>query len=94
MSYRLQRRQLIAADLPTVFRFFKDPRNLEAITPPWLGFRLVEGVEMEDVVEYALPFGPLGRLAHAVAVRRDLDAIFVYRGKRIDGIFQPKEVTV
>ena len=155
MSYRLHQRQLIAADLPTVFRFFKDPRNLEAITPPWLGFRLAEvsgrevaegtriryrlrvhgiplrwesriaeyeenarfadamvrvpyrtwyhrhlfravpeGVGMEDVVEYALPFGPLGRLAHAVAVRRDLDAIFAYRGKRIEEIFKTKEVTV
>jgi ligand-binding SRPBCC domain-containing protein len=144
---------LIGADLPAVFRFFKDPRNLEPITPPWLRFRVLEasdrevaqgtricyrlrlhgiplrwesliaeyeenvqfadamvagpyrswyhrhrfravpeGVQMEDVVDYALPWGPLGRLAHAVAVRRQLEAIFAYRRRRISYVFNPKEV--
>lgn len=41
------------------------------------------GVEIEDVVDYALPLGPLGRLAHAVAVRRELRDIFDYREGRI-----------
>jgi ligand-binding SRPBCC domain-containing protein len=34
---------------------------------------------MRDSVRYALPFGPLGALAHAVMVRRDLDRIFAFR---------------
>jgi hypothetical protein len=152
VSYRLRQTQRIRADLRTVFRFFKDPRNLESLTPPWLGFRVLEasdrevaegtriryrlrlhgipfqwesriaeyhenarfadamvrgpyrtwyhrhvfravpgGVEIEDVVDYDLPFGFLGRLAQAVAVRRQLEAIFAYRRRRIDEVFPSKE---
>jgi hypothetical protein len=34
---------------------------------------------MRDVVHYALPLGPFGRLARALVVRRDLDRIFDFR---------------
>lgn len=34
---------------------------------------------VRDHVEYALPFGPLGKLAHAAFVERDLARIFDYR---------------
>ena len=34
---------------------------------------------VRDVVEYALPLGPLGALAHALFVRRALDRIFDFR---------------
>lgn len=139
-SFRLVRTTRLAGDLPSVFAFFKDPRNLETITPPWLGFRIVAasdevvrngtriryrlrlfgipmawesriteyvesshfadeqvtgpysrwyhrhrfravdgGVEMTDDVEYRLPFGLLGRLAHWLVVRHQLNAIFDYR---------------
>jgi len=37
------------------------------------------GTELGDVVRYALPFGPFGDLAHALAVRRQLDGIFAFR---------------
>jgi ligand-binding SRPBCC domain-containing protein len=37
------------------------------------------GVLMRDVVRYALPLGPLGTLAHAVLVRRDVARIFDHR---------------
>lgn len=144
MTYTLTLTTFIPRDLPTVFAFFKDPRNLEAITPPFLGFRVdsftdavgregtriryrlslhgipmrwesriteyVEGshfadeqlrgpyaswyhrhlfravdggVEMTDVVTYALPFGPLGRLVHGLVVRRQLHTIFSYRTEAI-----------
>jgi ligand-binding SRPBCC domain-containing protein len=148
MSYRLHRRQLVGASLSEVFAFFTDPINLEAITPPWLGFKVLQstdgevrlgtrisyrlrlhgiplrwesriaeyvkgelfademlsgpyhrwyhrhlfrpvpgGVEVEDIVTYSLPLGPLGRLAHALFVLRELQAIFAYRGHRIAQIF-------
>jgi len=38
---------------------------------------------MEDIVRYALPLGPIGRIAHAVLVRRDLERIFDFRASRI-----------
>jgi ligand-binding SRPBCC domain-containing protein len=45
------------------------------------------GVTMEDHVEYALPFGILGRIVHALQVRRQLDEIFDFRRKAIAQIF-------
>ncbi len=46
-------------------------------------------VRMEDRVEYALPFGPLGRLVHRLGVRRQLEGIFSYRRRAIEEIFAP-----
>jgi ligand-binding SRPBCC domain-containing protein len=144
VSHLLRRRQLIGGSLEEVFAFFKDPYNLETITPPFLRFRVLDttdaevregtriryrlrlrgipmgwesriteftdgvmfademlrgpyrrwyhrhlfrevpgGVEMEDIVAYTLPFGPLGRLMHAAVVRRELEAIFDYRAATI-----------
>lgn len=143
-TYRLHRQHVVGGDLPNVFGFFKSPHNLEAITPPWLGFRILEssdrevregtwisyrlrlhgisvrwesriseyientmfadeqivgpyqfwyhrhmfravpgGVEIEDVVEYRMPLGVLGRLAHWAFVRRQLQQIFAYRAQAI-----------
>ena len=39
--YTLQREQLIPASPAETFDFFADALNLEAITPPWLGFEVV-----------------------------------------------------
>jgi ligand-binding SRPBCC domain-containing protein len=45
------------------------------------------GTELQDRVEYALPFGPLGRIAHGISVRRDVERIFAYRWKKVEEIF-------
>ena len=37
------------------------------------------GTRVEDRVVYRLPLGPLGRLAHAVLVRRELERIWRHR---------------
>jgi hypothetical protein len=42
---------------------------------------------MTDEVEYALPFGVLGRLAHTFQVRRNVEQIFDYRQKQIARMF-------
>jgi ligand-binding SRPBCC domain-containing protein len=34
---------------------------------------------VKDTVRYALPYGPVGRLAHELFVKRDLERIFDYR---------------
>ena len=41
------------------------------------------GTLVEDIVEYELPFGPLGRLIHWLQVDRDLKHIFDYRGRQV-----------
>ena len=55
----------------------------------WHEFRRVgDGVLMTDRVEYGLPFGWLGRAAHALAVRATLASIFDYRYHRVREIFK------
>ncbi|CAN5889343.1 hypothetical protein BH11MYX2_BH11MYX2_34940 [soil metagenome] len=39
------------------------------------------GTEIRDRVEYELPFGPLGAIAHKLFVKRQLRQIFDYRTK-------------
>ncbi len=146
--HTLRREQWISRPIDEVFAFFADARNLEQITPPWLGFRILSadsgsiskgteiryrlrlhgipikwrteirqwdppsrfvdvqrsgpyklwhhthrfeahdgGTKMIDVVRYKLPFGILGRLVHALKVRRDVRRIFDYRRQRIDELF-------
>jgi ligand-binding SRPBCC domain-containing protein len=41
------------------------------------------GTRVRDRVDYALPLGPLGELAHALLVRRDLDRIFDFRRETV-----------
>jgi ligand-binding SRPBCC domain-containing protein len=46
------------------------------------------GTLARDVVEYALPLGPLGTVAHAVFVRRALDRIFAHRQQAIRNLLE------
>ena len=53
-------------------------------------FEAVEGGTLvRDEVEYALPFGPLGEIAHRLAVRSQLAEIFRFRARAIESIFEP-----
>ncbi|HLI32754.1 MAG TPA: SRPBCC family protein [Solirubrobacteraceae bacterium] len=148
MSYTIEREQLVRAPLQEVFAFFSRARNLEALTPPWLRFSVLEpepeqmrtgtliayrlrvhgvplrwvsrieewqpqrrfvdlqlrgpyrfwrhthqftavaeGTMISDSVVYELPLGPLGSLAHALIVRRDLERVFDYRRLAAERIF-------
>ncbi len=40
--YCLEREQWLPRPIDEVFSFFSRPENLQAITPPWLDFRMVE----------------------------------------------------
>ena len=152
-AYVLERSQRLSVEPGRAFEFFTDARNLERITPPWLGFNVVtpgairmrpgtlidyrlelhgvpvrwrtrieiwepptrfvdvqlrgpyaawehthtfepagEGaVVIGDRVRYALPLGPLGRLAHAAIVKRDLERIFDYRARVVAELLEPFE---
>jgi ligand-binding SRPBCC domain-containing protein len=141
----LERRQRLGLPAARAFAFYADALNLEAITPPWLAFRVAtprpiamragalidyrlrlhgipirwrtrieawepprrfvdvqlrgpyalwehthtfepagdDAVVISDRVRYALPLGVLGRLAHALFVRRDLERIFDHRQRAV-----------
>lgn len=55
-------------------------------------FRTVSGgVEMTDEVDYALPLGWVGRIAHAMFVGREVKRIFDYRFVKLNGYFEKQE---
>ena len=146
--YILRRELWVDRPIDEVFAFFADAHNLEKITPPWVGFKILSmstasieagtiiryrlrlhGIpvhwrtnicewnppyffvdeqtrgpykkwrhthkfeahgsrtKMMDEVQYSLPFGILGRIAHSLKVRKDVSRIFDYRRERIDGLF-------
>jgi ligand-binding SRPBCC domain-containing protein len=45
------------------------------------------GTRIVDVVRYALPLGVLGRFAHRLVVRRDLERVFNFRTARVRELF-------
>lgn len=45
------------------------------------------GVEMIDIVDYKLPLGMLGRIAHPLFVKRKLNQIFNYRYNKLVELF-------
>lgn len=46
-----------------------------------------QGIEMTDIVDYVLPFGPLGAIAHGIFVKKQLEQIFDFRIKAVEKIF-------
>lgn len=45
------------------------------------------GVEMEDIIDYKLPFGILGQLVHPILVKPKLKEIFDYRQTKLEELF-------
>ena len=45
------------------------------------------GTRIFDEVQYELPFGSLGSLAHALKVKRDVETIFAYRTEAVRRLF-------
>ena len=46
------------------------------------------GVEIEDIVHYAVPFGILGRLLHPIIIRPKLEEIFANRVNKMNQLFK------
>jgi ligand-binding SRPBCC domain-containing protein len=45
------------------------------------------GVEMEDIIDYKVPFGILGQLVQPILVKPKLEEIFNYRTKKLEELF-------
>ncbi len=45
------------------------------------------GIEMEDIIDYKIPFGILGQLVHPFIVKPKLEEIFNYRTKALETRF-------
>lgn len=60
MIHYLHREQTIPAPIETVWEYFSDPKNLNAITPPDMNFEIVAGGEVKmyegQVIEYRVEF--------------------------------------
>jgi ligand-binding SRPBCC domain-containing protein len=143
-THLLERSQVVPLPRADVFAFFADARNLEAITPRFLHFRILPpvpstlevgsridyrlslygvpfrwrtriaawepnfrfvdvqergpyalwlhthtfhdvegGTLVSDQVEYRLPLGALGEVAHPIVVRRTLARVFDHRRDRV-----------
>ncbi len=56
-EFTLERTQAVPVPVDEAFAFFAEPLNLEAITPPWLRFRIVaapERLERRSILRYTL----------------------------------------
>ena len=139
--YKLEAKQILPITKSECWKFFSNPKNLQAITPPDMDFEIksdlpekvypgqiiiyriklfpgikvswvteikevidenffideqifgpykfwhhqhrfletTEGIEVHDLVHYAIPFGIIGRLMHKLFIRRKLNTIFQFR---------------
>lgn len=147
--YTLKAVQKLPIGVQEAWDYFSNPRNLQTITPPYMGFNILSGgekkmypgqiiqyivtpvagiktkwvteithvkdreyfvdeqrfgpyalwhhkhffkeipggVEMEDIVDYKLPFGLLGRIAHPFVVDPKLKEIFEFRKEKLKELF-------
>lgn len=63
MVHQLVTRQMVPADLDTVWRFFSQPANLNRLTPPDLQFQILAGAEQPmhsgQIIRYRIRLLPL-----------------------------------
>lgn len=146
--YTLTRTQRLPIDIRTAWDFFSSPHNLQAITPAYMNFRILNevgpmyagqiitykvspiasiplfwmteithvregeyfvdeqrkgpyamwhhqhffkpipgGIEMTDIVNYEIPLGILGDIAHLLFVKKQVEGIFEYRVKALEDRF-------
>lgn len=53
-------------------------------------FKTIDGgVEMDDFIEYEIPFGALGDLMNKLLIRKKIESIFQYREKKLNELFGP-----
>ena len=43
-------------------------------------------VEIQDIVNYAMPLGAIGEIVHAISVRKKVESIFDFRSKTLERI--------
>ncbi|WP_222983983.1 SRPBCC family protein [Flagellimonas meishanensis] len=48
---------------------------------------VAQGVKMEDIIDYKLPLGILGQMAHPFLVKSQLRKIFEYREQKLNALF-------
>lgn len=62
-THALEREQWLPATVERVFAFFADAANLQAITPPWLGFRMRTALPVamgrDARIDYTIRLGPM-----------------------------------
>ncbi len=147
--YRLQKTQKLPISVPKAWDFLSNPANLKIITPPYMGFKVLEeiedkmyagqiikytvspalripitwvteithveyqkyfvdeqrmgpysfwhhkhfikeiknGVEMIDIIDYKIPLGILGQIAHPILVKKKLNDIFNFRYHKLIELF-------
>jgi len=156
--YALIRKQILPISLEEAWQFFSSPKSLARITPPTIGFEILDisgdgqqvyagqiirykikifpgvcvnwmteithvnkphyfiddqrfgpyalwhhqhhfrsvagGIEMTDELNYALPFGIIGRLAHWIFVGKKVNDIFDYRSEALKRLFSKNGETI
>ncbi len=76
--------QFVDIQLRGPYRFWHHTHRFEAVDG---------GTRISDTVQYALPLGPLGRLANRWFVQADLAAVFDYRAEQVASLFGPPRGT-
>lgn len=75
-------------------KFFTD-RQLKGPYKIWehthIFKNLADGVLMQDIINYQLPFGIIGNIAHSLLVKKKIENIFSYRRNVLEKIFITNE---